>query len=157
MKDDQIMRAGRPIEISGKTIEVYPLRDRDLEELTQWIRYKLKKDARMQAEFAESADEKEKIIEEAHDHAFQEVWFSKTGITLLLNQQEGLVETIYRMADKKWKKDWFQNKFGTLLEHTDEQLENRKVVQNTFLEQNTLEEKNAESKETTKTTKSKKK
>lgn len=140
MKDSQISGAATIIEISGKEIEVYPLSDKDLDTLTQWIRYKIQKDAREQSEFTESASEVAEIRADAFKNSLRVMWFDSIGINILLNNTDGLVEVIHKMTKGAWKKDWFRNKFGEGGSYSEEQLENRKVLTKVFLELNTLDD-----------------
>lgn len=136
--DEQIVGSARSITLGGKAFEVYPLSDKDLVSLTQWIRYRIGKEAREEAKFAESHKEAEAIKREAFQRARETEWFTDVGVSLLLNDSEGLCETIFRMIKKCYKKDWFADKFGAKSEITKEQLKNRKIVQDTFLAQNTI-------------------
>lgn len=145
MKDEQVTAASRTIEISGKEFEVYPLTDRDLDSLTNWIRYKLKKDARAEAEFAESRAEKAEIKRDAAEFAANIHWFDSTGISTMLQTPEGLIKTLVFMLKKQWKEESFQDTFGSRTKMTEEQLINRAAVQQAFVAQNTVgDEKPAE-------------
>ena len=138
--DEQITQSSRIIEVSGEEFEVFPLSDRDLTSITNWIRFKIQKDARAQAEFAESRQEAEQLKADAFTHSLSAEWWNSLGINILLNSTDGIVELVYRMIRKKFKKEWFKNKFGEPSKFTDEQLENRSIVQNTFIEQNAIKE-----------------
>lgn len=139
MKDEHVSGAARTIEISGKEFETFPLSDQDLDSLTQWIRYKINKDAETQVEFAGSEAEASRIREKAQEYGMTLHWWNRTGSTLLLNDPAGLAYTVFLMVQRKFKKPWFENKFGTASKITDEQLANRSAVQQAFLDQNIIE------------------
>lgn len=138
MKAEEELAGGKEIIlIAGKELECSPLSDEDLDNLTAWLRYKTKADAIKEAEFAEKPSVAREIKNMAAERALSMYWWDSKGLTMLLNSREGLIHVLWIMTGRQWKKDFFRNKFGTGREITDEQLENRKKVQGTFMNQNT--------------------
>lgn len=136
MKDEQVSGAPQILELAGKEFECFPLSDRDLDGLTQWIRYRINKDAREQAEFAETPREAAEIKEEALQYSLLMEWYQKAAINRILRDPAGLTHVVWLMIKRKFKKEWFEHKFGEGSNISDEHLENREKVSQLFLEQN---------------------
>lgn len=136
--DEQLTGASRVISIGDKDFDSFPLSDKDLTSLTLWIRYHINKEARLQAQFAESAAEAEEIKSDAFKRAAAAEWFTDTGINLLMREEKGLIETVLRMIKHSFKREWFEDKFGTGSKISEDQFANRRAVQDAFIQQNTL-------------------
>lgn len=138
MRDEHVTAAAEPIEYNDQTIEVYPLSDKDLDSLSLWVRYKINKNAREEAQFAENALEKKQILSTAAELATNEFWFSSKGINLILNDSAGLEHVAFLMCKRQYKQESFKGQFGSGTKYSDNQLSNRTNFQNAFLKQNTM-------------------
>lgn len=140
MEDSKITAADDILEISGETFRASPFTDKDLDYLTNYVRYQINKRAREQAEFATSDAESMALQEVAFKEANSVSWYESTALQIL-STPEGTAFTAYQMLRKhnpNLNKEWLSKQFGSTGKMPAQALENTVVIREMFLRLNSL-------------------
>lgn len=141
MEESKITGASDILEISGKTYRSSPLTDRQLDFITNYVRYVIKKRAKSEAEFANSPAEAREIEDDAFNRAAGVQWFEQESMRILATP-EGTAVLAAEMLKKEhpdMKVENLTEHFGSAKVKTDEVMENTVNVRKVFIEQNSLE------------------
>ena len=140
MDDSKVSAAPDIVCISGKEFKASPFTDRDLDFLTNYVRYQINKRAREEAEFAENASEASEIIETAFTQAASLIWYEPTSLSIL-SSPAGTAAVAYMMLKKETpdiSKEWLSGQFGSNTTMLPWNIENILAIRVAFSELNSL-------------------
>lgn len=141
IKDTKVTASPIVLVISGREMMASPLTDRQLEYLTNYVRFWMKKNAKEQSSFITDDKERYVFLEREDRKSINISWWEPAALTVL-----STVEGTAVVAREMLKKDqpdldleWLKEQFGGTSKLTDLSLENTNAVRTAFLELCTLD------------------